>query len=76
MAAARAVLMATIAFHHPAHAAEWANPRINDAFDDIWRILMEGCNPPGAVIDGVSDCRATRLARACITLGSRRKDEL
>jgi AcrR family transcriptional regulator len=42
VAAGRAVLMATSRFHHPAHAAEWADPDIDAAFDDIWRMLMEG----------------------------------
>jgi AcrR family transcriptional regulator len=46
--AARAILMATSRFHHPAHAAEWADPRINDAFDDLWRILMEGLQSAGS----------------------------
>jgi len=27
--------MATSRFHHPAHAAEWADPDIDAAFDDI-----------------------------------------
>jgi AcrR family transcriptional regulator len=42
VAAARAVLVATSRFHHPAHAAEWGNPDIDAAFDDVWRLLMAG----------------------------------
>jgi AcrR family transcriptional regulator len=42
VAAARAVLIATSRFHHPAHAAEWADPTIDAAFGDVWRLLMDG----------------------------------
>ena len=42
VAAARAVLLATSRFHHPAHAAEWADPAIDAAFNDVWRLLMDG----------------------------------
>ena len=42
VAAARAVLLATSRFHHPAHAAEWADPAIDAAYDDVWRLLMDG----------------------------------
>lgn len=42
-AAARAVLFATSRFHHPAHAAEWAaDPTLDTAYDDVWRMLMNG----------------------------------
>ncbi|MGA2232451.1 MAG: TetR family transcriptional regulator [Tepidisphaeraceae bacterium] len=41
-AAARAVLLATSRFHHPVHAAEWADPAIDAAFSDVWQLLMEG----------------------------------
>jgi AcrR family transcriptional regulator len=41
-AAARAVLLATTRFHHPVHAAEWADPAIDTAFNDVWQLLMEG----------------------------------
>jgi AcrR family transcriptional regulator len=40
--AGRAVLLATSKFHHPAHAAEWIDPAIDDAFDDVWQLLMVG----------------------------------
>ena len=42
VAAGRAVLFATSKFHHPAHAAEWADPAIDEAYDDVWRMLMNG----------------------------------
>jgi AcrR family transcriptional regulator len=39
---ARAVLVATSKFHHPAHAAEWNDPAVDAAYDDVWRLLMDG----------------------------------
>jgi len=42
MAASQAILFATSRFHHPAHAMEWADPKFDKIFDDVWRILMEG----------------------------------
>jgi len=42
LAAGRAVLFATSRFHHPAHAAEWADPAIESAFNDVWQLLMDG----------------------------------
>jgi AcrR family transcriptional regulator len=41
----RAVLIATSKFHHPAHAAEWADPAIDAAYDDVWQLLMSGLCP-------------------------------
>jgi AcrR family transcriptional regulator len=40
--AARAVLMATSRFHHPAHAADWSDPASDAAYDDVWTLLMAG----------------------------------
>jgi AcrR family transcriptional regulator len=40
--AARAILSAVTRFHHPAHAAEWADPDVDAAFDDVWRLLVAG----------------------------------
>jgi AcrR family transcriptional regulator len=37
-----AVLLATSSFHHPAQAAEWADPAINAAYNDVWQLLMDG----------------------------------
>jgi AcrR family transcriptional regulator len=42
VAASRAVLFATSRFHHPVHAAEWADPAIDAVYDDLWRMLMDG----------------------------------
>jgi AcrR family transcriptional regulator len=42
MAMGRAVLVATSKFHHPAHAAEWGDPVINSAYEDVWQLLMDG----------------------------------
>lgn len=42
VAAARAVLRATSWFHHPAHAAEWADPAIDAAYNDVWKLVMDG----------------------------------
>ena len=42
VAAGRAVLSATSRFHHPLHAAEWADPAIDAVYDDVWRMLMDG----------------------------------
>jgi len=41
-AASQAILFATSRFHHPAHAMEWTDPKIDTVFDDLWRILMQG----------------------------------
>ncbi len=38
----RAILVATSRFHHPAHAAEWDDPELDAAYDDVWRLLMDG----------------------------------
>jgi AcrR family transcriptional regulator len=42
VAAGRAVLFATSRFHHPAHAAEWGNPDMEAAYNDVWQMLMKG----------------------------------
>lgn len=42
VAASRAALFATSRFHHPVHAAEWADPDIDAVYDDVWRMLMNG----------------------------------
>jgi AcrR family transcriptional regulator len=41
-AAGQAILFATSRFHHPAHALEWTDPKIDVVFDDLWRLLMHG----------------------------------
>ncbi|HXF24469.1 MAG TPA: TetR/AcrR family transcriptional regulator [Gemmatimonadaceae bacterium] len=42
VAMGRSVLMATSRFHHPAHAAEWGDPNIDVAYNDVWQLLMSG----------------------------------
>ena len=42
VAAGRAVLFATSRFHHPAHAAEWADPATDAAYNDVWKLLTDG----------------------------------
>jgi hypothetical protein len=42
VAAGRAVVLATSRFHHPAHAAEWVDPGIDAAYNDVWQLLMGG----------------------------------
>lgn len=44
-ATGRAVLVATSRFHHPAHAAEWGDPALDAAYEDVWRLLMNGLRP-------------------------------
>lgn len=42
-AGGRAVLDATTRFHHPSHAAEWAeDPEIDQQFEAVWELLMLG----------------------------------
>jgi AcrR family transcriptional regulator len=45
VAMGRAVLVATSKFHHPAHAAEWGDPAIDAAYEDVWQLLMDGLFP-------------------------------
>ena len=45
LAMGRAVLVATSKFHHPAHAAEWGDPAIDAAYEDVWQLLMDGLCP-------------------------------
>ncbi|HET8641074.1 MAG TPA: TetR family transcriptional regulator [Pseudonocardiaceae bacterium] len=40
--AGRAVLHATARFHHPAHAAEWADPTIDADLDAVASLLLNG----------------------------------
>lgn len=42
VATARAVLHATLRFHHPVHAGEWSNPDIDAEFESVWRLVMRG----------------------------------
>lgn len=38
----RAVLWATMRFHHPAHAAEWEDPEVEAQFEDVWHLVLDG----------------------------------
>jgi AcrR family transcriptional regulator len=40
--AARAVLQATACFHHPAHAAEWREPAVEDDLNEVVSLLLRG----------------------------------
>lgn len=42
LAAGRAVFDATGRFHNPAHAAEWADPGIEAAFEGVWTLILGG----------------------------------
>jgi AcrR family transcriptional regulator len=41
-AAARAVFSATARFHNPAHAGEWSDPGIDEAFEEVFALLLRG----------------------------------
>jgi AcrR family transcriptional regulator len=41
-AAARAVFTATSRFHNPAHAAEWSDPAIDTAFEEVFALVVRG----------------------------------
>jgi AcrR family transcriptional regulator len=42
----RTVLQATARFHHPAHAAEWADPGIEADLDAVLALLIRGLRAP------------------------------
>ena len=44
-AAGRAVLDATARFHNPANAADWSDPGIDEAFERVWALLLDGLRP-------------------------------
>jgi AcrR family transcriptional regulator len=46
VAAGRAMLFATARFLHPAHAGDWADPSLDEAFADVWGLLMDGLSAP------------------------------
>lgn len=41
-AVAGAIFDATVRFHSPAHAAEWADPSIREAFEQVWLLIRAG----------------------------------
>ena len=42
VATGRALLFATSRFTHPAHAAEWTDPAIDEVYNSVWQMLMNG----------------------------------
>lgn len=51
-AAAWAVLNATSRFHNPAHAGEWNDPGIDEAFEGVWALILAGLTAkPGPPAD-------------------------
>jgi AcrR family transcriptional regulator len=46
VATGQAMLSATSRFHHPAHAAEWADPGVDAAFNGVWQLVMDGLCVP------------------------------
>ena len=70
-AAGRAVLHATTRFDSPAYAAEWSDPSIGEALDQVWHLLVSGLEaaraskaardrtPPGRVESSGSGVRLT-----------------
>jgi AcrR family transcriptional regulator len=48
VATGRAIFSATARFHDPSHAAEWADPGVDRAFDEVWTLIERGLtNPAG-----------------------------
>ena len=39
------MLDATARFHNPANAAEWSDPGIDEAFERVWVLLLDGLRP-------------------------------
>ncbi len=64
--AGRAVLHATARFHHPAHAAEWADPAIDADLDSVVSLLLSGLRAVPAAdtaINSAADARPTAPRR-------------
>jgi hypothetical protein len=40
------VFYATARFHDPVHAAEWSDPAIDAAFEEVWSLLLRGLAKP------------------------------
>lgn len=45
---AHAIFDATARFHNPVHAAEWHDPHIDAAFEQVWLLLSKGLGLPQA----------------------------
>jgi AcrR family transcriptional regulator len=65
IAAGRAVLHAMTRFYGPAHAAEWADPAFDEAFDQVWHLLVAGLGArgPSKATRDRGAARAGRLKR-------------
>lgn len=44
-ATGRAIFYATARFHDPSHAAEWSDPAVDRAFEDVWALIERGLAP-------------------------------
>lgn len=42
IATARGIFYATNHFHNPAHARSWLEPDIDQAFEDVWSLILWG----------------------------------
>jgi AcrR family transcriptional regulator len=60
--AGRAVLQATARFHHPAHAAEWADDNIDGDLDAVVSLLLAGLG--GAMAGGAATAATATAHRA------------
>jgi AcrR family transcriptional regulator len=47
IATGRAIFHATARFHDPSHAAEWADPGVDLAFEEVWALIERGLAIPG-----------------------------
>lgn len=47
---AKAILDATARFHDPAHAAEWAKPGVDAAFERVWTLVAATLAPPPGTV--------------------------
>jgi AcrR family transcriptional regulator len=45
---ARALFDATARFHDPKHAAEWAQPGIDEDFEGVWELLAQAISRPAS----------------------------
>ena len=45
-ATGRAIFYATARFHDPSHAAEWADPGVDLAFEEVWALIERGLVVP------------------------------
>lgn len=63
-AAGRALFNATTRFHNPVHAAEWNNPGIDAAFENLWPILARGLAATPSAVKGRKPPTRSRRARA------------